>query len=178
MCIRDSYYGVDIGMGSYGCFVNGLFPRGCSIGAYCSIAQNVKYLSANHPINYACMHPIFYNSAVSVGVKDVPRSKIEIGNDVWIGYGTIILSGCTKIGNGVVIGAGSIVTRDIPAYSIVCGSPARVIRKRFDDETIEIIEQSKWWELPGDELLKAYGYIDNPREFAKYIQSSVRKKLN
>lgn len=70
--------------------------------------------------------------------------RVEIGNDVWIGDNVVILKG--KIGDGAVIGAGAVVTRDVPPYAIVAGNPARVIKYRFDDETIRKLLKEKWWD--------------------------------
>lgn len=73
--------------------------------------------------------------------------RINIGNDVWIGTNASILSGVT-IGNGVVIGAGSVVTKDVPNYAIVAGSPARIIKYRFSEEIIQLLNEVCWWDLP------------------------------
>jgi acetyltransferase-like isoleucine patch superfamily enzyme len=80
---------------------------------------------------------------------------------VWIGYNVIILPSCKKIGNGVVIGAGAVVTHDIEPYSVVGGNPARMIRKRFDDDMIRKIEQSKWWENEPKDLSKIFDELEN-----------------
>ncbi len=79
------------------------------------------------------------------------KGNITIGNDVWIGYGAIILSGVC-IGHGAVIGAGSVVTKDVGNYEIVAGNPARLIRKRFDDETITQLLALKWWDWPLEKI--------------------------
>lgn len=97
-------------------------------------------------------------------VKDIERSTLTVGHDAWIGCRVIITSKCSHIGNGVVIGAGSIVTKDVPD-----GSPARVSRLRFDTNTIELMEKSQWWELTPDQLMKFYPYIQYPAEYAKKI---------
>lgn len=77
---------------------------------------------------------------------------LEIKNDVWIGQGVTILPGCKKIGNGAIVGAGSVVTHDVPPYAIVAGNPARVLRYRFDEENIKKLEATQWWNLKLDEL--------------------------
>ena len=81
----------------------------------------------------------------------VQTCALPICHGVWCGYGAIILKG-VKIGNGAVIGAGSIVTKDVPAYAIAVGNPARVIGQRFDDATCELVEASRWWQRSVDEL--------------------------
>ena len=93
--------------------------------------------------------------------KNKGRGVTEIGNDVWVGHNVVILPGCKKVGNGAVIGAGSIVTHDVPPYSIVAGNPAKVINMRFNDETIERLESSKWWEMSANELHNNAGEIQS-----------------
>jgi len=106
-------YRVDVGMYSYGgCFAPSFNLGGkVTIGRYCSIASNVHYFGANHPLNYVSMSPYFYNSSFGKKVKDVERNELVIGNDCWIGYGVIITSNCINIGNGAVIAAGAVVTK-------------------------------------------------------------------
>ena len=94
---------------------------------------------------------------------------MKIGNDVWIGSEVVILAKCHHIGNGAVVGAGSIVTCDIPAYAIVVGNPAKVIKYRFDSDTCELLEKSKWWDLGPKDIMLFYQYYNSPAEFAKAI---------
>ena len=95
-----------------------------------------------------------------------------VGNDVWIGHGVTIVSSCEKIGNGAVIGAGSVVTKDVPPYSIVTGVPAKVIKYRFSEEIINALEDSCWWKLQPEELMEFYPLIDNPLKWATAIINS------
>lgn len=145
------------------------------IGPFCSIANNVVIGGAMHPIAWASTSPVFYKGRDSVKKKFevFPRDNGErtyIGHDVWIGGGAYIKQG-VRIGNGAVVGMGSIVTKDVPAYAIVAGNPAKLIRMRFDDETIEKLEKSQWWSLP-DEKLQQYSYlIKDPQKFAEAILS-------
>lgn len=167
---------VDVGMYTYGgCFDTrfNVGERYVKIGRYCSLGQNIRCFGANHPTEHAVMSAYFYNALWSgLPVKDVPRSSLEVGHDVWIGYGTIITSKCNKIGNGAVIGAGSIVTKDVPAYSIVVGSPAKILKYRFNQETIDLLERSKWWEYTPENLMNYYDLINNPKEWAMAIINS------
>lgn len=160
---------VSIGLYSYGnCFSKNFNLGGeVIIGRYCSIAENVRYLAADHPVKNLSTSPLFYNKSFGYSVKDVHRGKLIIENDVWIGYNVIILSKCTKIGNGAVIGAGSIVTHDVPAYAIVAGNPAKIIGYRFAEMEREEIQKSEWWRKSPFELMDYYEYIENPYTFIK-----------
>ncbi|WP_333572780.1 CatB-related O-acetyltransferase [Sphingomonas sp.] len=141
-------YGIEIGQYSYGAFDRWRIQPGTKIGRYCSFAASVRVISANHPLQALSTHPIFYLKGRGVIDRDrvVSRAAI-IEDDVWIGHNAIITPGCTHIGRGAVIGAGSIVTRDVPAYAIVGGNPAKLIRHRFSPEVIDAVERTRWWEL-------------------------------
>ncbi len=163
---------VDVDMYSYGGCFDSRFNLGgkVKIGRYCSFGQNIRYFGANHPLNYITTSPYFYNKKWGgFDVEDVERHELEVGNDVWIGYGTIITSKCKKIGNGAVIGAGTIVTKDVPPYSVVVGNPGRIIKYRFDNKTIDMIEKSKWWDLKPEKLMDYYQFIDDPDLFSRKI---------
>lgn len=123
------------------------------IGKFCSIACGAKFLftSANHTLRSLSTYPfpIFFEQWGLDG-KDIRsawdnRGDIVIGNDVWIGYEAVILSGVT-IGDGAIIGARAVVTKDVAPYTIVGGVPAKPIRRRFDDETVEKLEALRWWD--------------------------------
>ena len=102
-------------------------------------------------------------------MSDIERNELKVGNDCWIGCGVIITSSCHEIGNGAVIGAGSIVTKDVEPYTIVAGNPARILKWRFDKTTIALLEKSQWYNLTPEELLYFYDYINQPSEFAEKI---------
>ena len=155
---------VEVGLYTYGGCFSEKFNSGGSVtvGRYCSIADHVCYFGANHPSKMLSQSAFFYNKTLGLDVKDVERFHLKIGHDVWIGYGTIITAGCSNIGNGAVIGAGSVVTHDVPAYAVVAGNPARIIKMRFDDNTIKEIEVSKWWEKKPEELYRYYDYMTAP----------------
>jgi chloramphenicol O-acetyltransferase type B len=129
------------------------------IGKFSSIAHRCSIGLARHTINHISTSPIFTSIKNGTGYSwsDVDTSdgieKVIIGNDVWIGIEVIIMGG-VKIGNGVIIGAGSIVTKDVPDYAITAGVPARIISYRFEKDFIDKLLEIKWWDLP-EEVLKA-----------------------
>lgn len=130
------------------------------IGKFCSIACGAKFIftSANHTLQSLSTYPFpLFFEEWDTPVSEVSsawdkKGDIVIGNDVWIGYEAVIMSG-VHIGNGAVIGTRAVVTRDVEPYSIVGGIPAKQIRKRFDQSTIQQLEAVRWWDLP-QELLR------------------------
>ena len=171
------HYNTEVGLYSYGsCFLP-LFNIGGSvvIGKYCSFGNDVHYYGANHPLDHAVMSPYFYNERFSgLKVEDVKRHKLTIGNDVWIGHGAIFVASCHNVGNGAVIGAGAVVTKDVPAYAIVAGVPAKVLKYRFDVNTIGILEESKWWDCDPKYLYRFYDDIKAPYIWAKRVMDSYK----
>lgn len=167
-------YKVNTGLYTYGSCFSSRFNIGGSvtIGKYCSFGDDVCYLGANHPIKHAVMSAYFYNrSFAHLEVNDVKRENLVVGNDVWIGKGAIIVSSCHSIGNGAVIAAGAVVTKDVPAYAIVAGVPARIIKYRFSEDVIKELEKSQWWNFSPEQLMIFYNNIDNPMVWARNIQN-------
>ncbi len=149
----------------------------CEIGAFCSIANGFIAGGAKHPIEWVSTSPVFYNVGSGTGrhLGHLPMektSKTIIENDVWIGNRAIIMQG-VKIGTGAVIGAGAVVTKNVPPYAVVAGCPAKVIRFRFDEETIVRLLASEWWLLPDDKLKDLAKYMDQPRMFLSALQKTV-----
>lgn len=158
---RDRYR-IDVGLYSYGCFDRWRMPGPLVIGRYCSIASSVRTAPGNHPFDAITTHPALYASGFGVVEEDVhyPDPQV-IEDDVWIGHNAIILPSCRRIGRGSIIGAGSIVTRDVPPYTIVAGNPARVLRERFAPDLQAALEQSRWWEM---DLASLRAWIQTDRE--------------
>lgn len=143
------------------------------IGNFTSIANNVVIGGANHPMDWVGMSPVFYEGRDSVTKKfskfKLDDSKVcHIGNDVWIGRSSIVLSGVT-ISDGAVVGAGSVVTKDVPSFAIVAGNPAKFIRNRFDDETICQLNKINWWSFSDSKLHSLAHTFNDIKLFIKTI---------
>lgn len=143
------------------------------IGKFCSIACGAVFIftSANHTLKSLSTYPfpLFFEEwgLDKANVTDAWDNKgdIIIGNDVWIGYEAVIMSGVT-IGDGAIIAARAVVTKDVPPYTIVGGVPAKLIRKRFSEETIARLSEIRWWDWPYDRIKKnlpaiTAGHIDD-----------------
>ena len=136
------------------------------IGKFCSIACGAKFLfnSANHTLKSLSSYtfPLFFEEW-GLDKKNVAsawdnKGDIIIGNDVWIGYEAVIMAG-VHIGDGAVIAARAVVTKDVPPYTIVGGTPARKIRMRFEEETIARLQQIQWWNWPVEKIRQSLPYI-------------------
>jgi len=144
------------------------------IGSFVSIASDVVVGGGRHPMEWVAMSPVFYEGRDSVKQKfsihkREPVKRVVIGNDVWIGRSAILLPG-VEVGNGSVIGAGAVVTKNVPAYAIVAGNPARLIRYRFNDGIIQRLLETRWWELRDDELHKLAPHFNNVERFLEVIE--------
>ena len=129
------------------------------IGKYCSIACGAKFLftSANHAMRSLSTYPFpIFADHWGLDWADVAsawdnKGDIVIGNDAWIGYEAVILQGVT-IGDGAIVGARAVVTRDVPPYTVVGGIPAHELRKRFPPETVEALLALRWWDWPAEKV--------------------------
>lgn len=159
------------------------------IGSFCSFANGVEVVS-NHPKDYISTHPFLFAGMVwgdnnieyknyhesyllpEVQPKDVfvPRKRITIGSDVWLGENVLICNG-SNIGNGVIAGAGAIITKDVPDYAIVVGVPARIIRYRYNANVIEGLNKIKWWDWDDDVIRSRYDdfYLSGEEFVNKYL---------
>lgn len=147
--ILRRYHGIRVGNFSYGSLLSvGFCDANTVIGSYVSVGPNVRRFGAAHPLEKAALHPLFYNPGLGlVGEEnDVSRDSCWIGHDAWIGANVTILPGCHRIGIGAVIGAGSVVTRDVQDFEIVVGNPARALREgRLKAELRTRIYESEFW---------------------------------
>ena len=128
-----------------------------TVGKFCSIGPNLLCGWGVHPLDGVSTSPMFYSTMCQNGTtlsktnKIVEEKPIIIGNDVFIGANVTILDGVT-IGDGAVIGAGAVVSKDIPPYAIAVGSPIRVLRYRFPEETIAKLQKIEWWNMDDSKL--------------------------
>ncbi|MDR1888273.1 MAG: CatB-related O-acetyltransferase [Zoogloeaceae bacterium] len=136
------------------------------IGKFCAIAKGVEFVmnGANHKMNAFSTYPFYIFEGWEAGIpplSDFPyKGDTLIGNDVWIGQNTVILPG-VHIGDGAIIGAYSVVGSDVEPYAIVCGNPAKPVRKRFDEATIAMLLELKWWNWDIDKIKSNIEAITN-----------------
>jgi acetyltransferase-like isoleucine patch superfamily enzyme len=161
--IVKKYHGIDVGLFSYGCFDPKRFAPGTTIGRYCSFAPTCYRFNGNHGISYLTTHPFIYNIRFGIVAKEsISRTNCIIEDDVWVGHNAIILPSVGNIGRGAIIAAGAVVTKDVPRYAVIAGNPAKVIKYRFNEETIEKIEKTLWWEK---NMLEFNDFFEKNREF-------------
>lgn len=170
-----------IGRASY------LGPNCClpnvEIGDFCSVSANVKVLPYTHPTKgFISTHPSFFSDLKQAGFSFVHQSKFQetlysdplkqkfvvIGSDVWIGEDVKIIGGL-RLGDGAIIAAGSVVTRDVPPFAIVGGIPARVIRFRFTDQQIKLLLELKWWKKDFDWLKTNVDHFSEINNIYKFL---------
>lgn len=129
------------------------------IGKYCALAQGVKFImgAANHRLSSITTYPFSvmggaWSQNAPPHLSQLPKKgDTVVGNDVWIGRESVIMPG-VKIGDGAIIAAYSVVAKDVEPYCVVGGNPAKLIKKRFDDELVRLLLKLKWWDLPADEV--------------------------
>lgn len=159
MANNPDYQGFEIGEWTYG---HPNVPRGddgttLRVGRYCSFASGVTILTGcNHQASWVSTYPFqnIFRDRRSLPFPSWSRGDVVIGHDVWVGVDALILSGVT-IGNGAIIGARSVVTRDVPPYAIVVGAPARIAKYRFDLATIQALQEIAWWNWPLEQVQEA-----------------------
>ncbi|BCW46647.1 CatB-related O-acetyltransferase [Arthrobacter sp. StoSoilB5] len=171
--ILEQYHGIRVGNYSYGSLLTvGHCDRNTEIGDYVSIGPNVRRFGAAHPLHHAALHPLFYNPALGLARadQDVTRESCWIGHDAWIGANVTLLPGCRRIGIGAVVGAGSVLTRDVPDFAVVAGNPGKPIKaSRFSPEIEALIIDSQFWTHPPERAMQVITGLNerlDPRENA------------
>lgn len=135
------------------------------IGKFCAIASGIEFImnGANHRMNSVSAYPFNIMGGnwerYAPAFNDLPlKGDTVVGNDVWIGQNVTVLPG-VHIGDGAIIGANSVVSKDVPPYAIVGGNPIKLIRKRFDDDTIAFLLELKWWDWPPEKITRNLGAL-------------------
>ena len=167
----------NVELGGYSYIGYRCFAVNADIGRFCSISDNCRIGNDMHPLDFVSTSPVFikgknvlkYNFA---NHEYDSAKKTIIENDVWIGANVLVKSGVT-IHNGAVVGMGSVVTKDIPAYEVWAGNPAHFIKKRFEEDTAKKIESMEWWNWSDEELLKKSSFFNYPQ---KLIQEAEEIK--
>jgi phosphonate metabolism protein (transferase hexapeptide repeat family) len=168
----------EVSMGDYSYVVNDSQITYTTIGKFCSIAAMTRINPGNHPMQRATQaHFTYRSSAYFPGEQDEAeffdwrrRHHVHIGHDVWIGHGAVVLPG-RNVGTGAVIAAGAIVTKDVPAYTIVGGNPAHIIRRRFPEAIADRLAGLAWWNWDRGQLREAlpdFRKLDIESFLAKY----------
>jgi acetyltransferase-like isoleucine patch superfamily enzyme len=146
-----------------------------NVGNFCSIGQHVRVGLSPHPSRiFVSTYPAFYSNDNEGCPKNFREDKIfddsvpktEIASDVWIGFNVIIPGGIT-IGTGAIVAAGSVVVKDIPPFAVVGGNPAQIIRYRFSEEQISLLQESKWWDWP---IEKIHQHLDDFSDVEKFLK--------
>jgi acetyltransferase-like isoleucine patch superfamily enzyme len=159
---RLSQIGPDVVFGKYSGMNENCYVARATVGAYCAIGARTAINPFNHPVDWLSINEFQYHPNSFDWVpeyRDLDRLErtpdmfrhVTIGNDVWTGHNVNVMAG-VSVGDGAIIGAGSVVTKDVPAFAIVAGVPARVVRMRFSDAVIERLLRVKWWDLELSEL--------------------------
>lgn len=154
------------------------------IGNFCSIANGVQFImgAANHSMQSFSSYPFNqikkeWRDKLGMTAADMPqRGDTRVGHDVWLGRDARILPGVT-IGNGAVIGASAVVAKDIPPYAVAVGNPARVVKYRFDEETIAFLQELKWWDFSEEQIDQAIPYLTSlDLEASKKALLDIKRK--
>ncbi len=177
---NSAIVGSKIGFASY--IAEGAKLAKAHIGRYCSIGQNVNCIFGKHPANtFVSTHPSFFALKTPVGLTYADKQHfkefaephengytITIGNDVWIGANVSLMDGIT-IGDGAIVAANALVTKDVEPYTIVGGVPAKPIKKRFTEDQIEFLKALKWWEKPTVWIEEHASYFRNIQALEKHL---------
>ena len=167
-------------IGKYSYIDRNSFVADVDIGNFTSIGSGCEIGGASHPLDWVSTSPVFHKWE-NIMKKNFSRHEFEIfhktkiGNDVWIGTKCLVKAG-VEIGNGSVVGMGSVVTKNIGEYEIWAGNPAKLIRKRFDDQTVEQLKKIKWWDM-NDRYIEEYSqYMTDPKKYIEEVSAYADSK--
>lgn len=170
-------------VGSYSYIGEGSTVIKTSLGKFCCVGPGCVLGPGLHPTrSFVSVHPAFYSTRKQVGMTFVDRDYwqeqeyVIVGNDVWIGTNVIVLAGVT-IGDGAVIGAGAVVTKDVPPYAVFGGVPAKLIRNRFDKETVDYLMQFRWWDKDLEWLEANALRFHDIAEFVRFTGTEESKNI-
>jgi acetyltransferase-like isoleucine patch superfamily enzyme len=161
------YHGVEVGMYTRGsALIPGYLPPGTRVGNYAGVSYFVRVYRRNHPFDRLSQHPFFFNACTGLldsdSIDSVESNPLTIGHDAYVGEYAFILPRCTRIGDGAVVGAGAVVTKDVEPFTIVAGNPAQPIRRRFSPDVEEAVRESQWWLRPLHDLVDHLDVFLNP----------------
>lgn len=174
--LQEYYPQYQFGRETYGVPTVHSFGEGATleVGSFTSIASGVQiFLGGEHRIDWVTTFPfnILWEEGKNIVGHPKTKGDVLIGNDVWIATEAIIMSGVT-IGDGAVIGARAVVTKNVPPYTVVAGNPAKVVKKRFDDKTIQKLLEVKWWNWNDSKIKAALPLLLNDQidKFLKFAE--------
>jgi acetyltransferase-like isoleucine patch superfamily enzyme len=176
--LREKYPQFQFGKETYGNPKIHYWKEGATlqIGSFTSIASGVQiFLGGNHRIDWVTTFPfnVLWKEGINISGHPDTKGDVIIGNDVWIAAEAVIMSGVT-INDGAVIGARAVVTKDVPPYAVIAGNPARVVKKRFDDTTIQRLSDVKWWLWSDDRIKESLPLLLNNdiNKFLEYAENA------
>lgn len=178
---KGTELGADVFLGEYS-YISGprSYVEAGRIGKFCSIARQVIIGPSDHDLAAVTTHPFrlspTYGDIVEKSIELNQKAPPIIGNDVWIGINAVIMRGVT-IGDGSVIAANSVVTRDVPPYAIVGGVPAKLIRYRFSTEIIAELLSTRWWDWEISRIKKHIHLFNDPKEFLRQTKAETKNKM-
>jgi len=172
--LHDDVFVAYASVGRYSYISRNCYICRARIGSFTSIGPDVLIGIGSHPVSRVSTHPAFYSIQRQCGTTFThdqlyDEAKLScIGNDVWIGARCVIMDG-VSIGDGAIVGAGSIVTRDVEPFTVVAGVPAKLLRSRFSSDVSRQISELAWWNWSEQTLRQFYGKFANPQEFLDYF---------
>jgi chloramphenicol O-acetyltransferase type B len=178
--LAERYPQYEIGRGSYGDLAILDFGEGSTvrIGAYCSFARGCQvFLGGEHRTDWITTYPFSALDRRFAHIEGHPRTRgdVTIGNDVWLGREAMVMSGVT-IGDGAVVGARAVVTRDVPPYGVVAGNPASLVRLRFPPETVDRLLAVAWWRWPAARIEAAMPLLLTP-DLEAFLEAAEQGRI-